>query len=123
MVLGRTMPHVYVIQNHASYNKQTGLMVPRYDLSPAEKFGKLEFLLSPVTVPSVPERAIATLREKLKDYCDDDYLLLIGNPCFIAFAAAIAADVNEGRINLLQYNGTRKQYYVVEAEGLIDLTE
>lgn len=115
------MSTVYVIQNHASYDKRTGLMVPRYDLSPAEQFGTLEFLLSPVTVPSAPERVIDTLREKLQNYCDDDYLLLIGNPCFIAFAAALAADVNEGRINLLQYNGSRKQYYVVKAEGLIDL--
>lgn len=115
------MPKVYVIQNHCSYNRDTGLMEPRFDLSPAEQFGELEFLLSPVTVPSKPARAIAELRKKLKDFCDDDFMLMIGNPCFIAWACTIAADINYGRVALLQYNGSRKQYFVVKAEGLIDL--
>jgi hypothetical protein len=115
------MPKVYVIQNHASYDKSTGLMVPRYDLSPAEEFGELEFLLSPVTVPNKPERAIAELRKKLCNFSDDDYLLLIGNPCFIGWSCTIAADINDGKVAMLQYNGSRKQYYVVKAEGLIDL--
>lgn len=115
------MPTVYVIQNHASYDKRTGLMVPRYDLSPAESFGKLVFLLSPVTVPNKPERAIAELRKKLQTFSDDDYLLLIGNPCFIGWSCAIAADINDGKVSMLQYNGSQKKYYVVKAEGLIDL--
>lgn len=112
---------VYVIQNHASYDRSTGLMVPRYDLSPAEKFGELVFLLSPITVPSNPAKVIADLRKKLCDFSDDDYLLMIGNPCFIAWSGAVAADINDGRVALLQYNGSRKVYYVVRAEGLIDL--
>lgn len=115
------MPTVYVIQNHASYNKSTGLMEPRYDLSPAEHFGTLEFLLSPVTVPNKPERAIAELRKKLRNFSDDDFLLLIGNPCFIGWATAIAADINDGSVAMLQYNGNRKQYFVVKARELIDL--
>lgn len=115
------MPTVYVIQNHASYDKSTGLMVPRYDLSPAEKFGELVFLLSPVTVPNKPANAVKELRKKLCNFSDNDYLLLIGNPCFIGWATAIAADMNGGKVAMLQYNGSRQQYYVVKADGLIDL--
>jgi len=96
-------------------------MVPRYDLSPAEEFGKLVFLLSPITVPKNPAKVIAELRRKLWDFSDEDYLLMIGNPCFIAFAAAVAADINDGRISLLQFNGSQKKYFVVRAQGLIDL--
>ena len=117
------MPKVFVIQNHASYDHKTGLMVPRYDLSPAEEYGTLEFLLSPVSVPNKPEKAIATMREKLRNFSDVDYLLLIGNPCFIAFGCAIAADINDGRVAMLQYNGSRKKYYVVKARGLIELEQ
>jgi hypothetical protein len=98
-------------------------MVPRYDLSPAEEFGTLQFLLSPVTVPSKPEKTIATLREKLRNFSDEDYLLLIGSPVFIGWATTIAADFNEGRVRLLQYNGSQKRYHVVSAEGLIELDE
>ena len=112
---------VYIVQNHASYNHKTGLMVPRFDLSPAEQFGELVFLLSPITVPSNPKKVIAELRKKLRDFCDDDYLMMIGNPCLISFCAVVAADINEGRVNFLQYNGSQRAYRVVKAEGLIDL--
>ncbi len=115
--------NVYVVQNHASYDRSTGLMVPRYDLSPAEKFGELVFLLSPITVPSNPAKVIAELRRKLWDFSDDDFLLLIGNPCFIGWATTIAADQNEGKVSMLQYNGSQKHYRVVKADGLIDLEE
>jgi len=96
-------------------------MVPRYDLSPAEQYGELVFLLSPISTPSKSEKAITELRKKLRNFSDDDYLLLIGNPCFIGFSCAIAADINEGRVSMLQYNGSQGKYYVVNAEGLIDL--
>lgn len=113
------MPTVYVIQNHARHNKATGMMEPKYDLSPAEKFGDLKFLLSPVTVPNAPKRVIATLRDNLQDFSDDDYLLLIGSPVFIGWAVAIAADINDGTVAMLQYSRPRKTYYVIKAEGLI----
>lgn len=112
---------VYIVQNHVSYDHRTGLTVPRYDLSPAEQFGELVFLLSPGTVPNKPEQTIAELKKKLCDFSDDDYLLLVGNACFVAWAGAIAADVNDGKISFLQYNLSQKQYFVVKAEGLIDL--
>ena len=114
-------PRVFVIQNHASYNKSTGLMVPRYDLSPAEKFGELVFLLSPITVPNNPAKVVAELRRKLHDFSDEDHLLLIGSPVFIGWATAVAADINDGKVALLQYSGNRKQYFSVKADGLIDL--
>ena len=65
------MSKVYVVQNHASYDKSSGLMVPRFDLSPAEEFGELVFLLSPINTPSKAEKAIEELKRKLKDFSDD----------------------------------------------------
>lgn len=115
------MPIVYVVQNHASYNKKTGMMEPRFDLSPAAKYGELVFLLSPINVPSKPEEAIAELRKKLCNFSDADYLLCIGNPCFIGWATTVAADKNDGKVAMLQYNGSKQKYYVIRSEGLIEL--
>ncbi len=114
---------VYIVQNHAIYNKKTGSMEPRFDLSPAEKFGKLVFLLSPISVPSKPLEAIAQLRKKLSNFSDNDHLLLIGNPCLIGIAVAIASDINDGKVSMLQYNGSQGRYYIVKARGLIDMEE
>jgi hypothetical protein len=112
---------VYVVQNHASYNKNTGMMESRFDLSPAEKFGELVFLLSPITVPNNPVKVIAELREKLRNFSDEDHLLLIGNPCLIGFCVAVAADINEGKVSMLVYNGAQRVYRVVRAEDLIEM--
>jgi N-acetyl-beta-hexosaminidase len=51
----------------------------------------------------------------LRDFSDDDYLLLIGNPVFIGWATAIAAAYNEGRVNLLMWSGKEKGYREVKA--------
>lgn len=113
------MSRVFVVQRHAIHNAKTGQMVDRFDLSPAEKFGELHFLLSPISVPTNPEEAIRKMRENLHNFSDKDYLLLIGNPCFIGWATAIAADINEGKVKLLQWNGKHKKYHVVESRGLV----
>ena len=110
---------VYVVQNHSSYNSEAGIMEPRFDLSPAEKFGELVYLLPPIAVPNRPKEIIHKLQEKLSNFSDQDYLLLIGNPCFIGWVTAIAAKANRGKVKMLQWNGRRKQYYEISATGLI----
>lgn len=96
-------------------------MEPRFDLSPAEKYGELVFLLSPLSVPNRSDEIIAELRKKLCNFSDEDFLLLIGNPCFIGWATAVAADENDGRVKMLQFNGSKKRYYVVQSDNLIQL--
>ena len=61
---------VYVIQEVAGRNVLS-----------AEKYGKLELLLpegSQLVLSTGP--TVRRLNKKLKDFCDDDYLLLIGDP-------------------------------------------
>ncbi len=110
---------VYVIQNHSVVDKNLSGMRPKYDFTSAEKYGELVFLLSPVAVPNNPQEVIEQLQEKLSNFSDEDYLLLVGNPCFIGWATAAAAGKNEGRVNMLQWNGRRKRYYEIKARGLI----
>lgn len=110
---------VYVVQNHALYNSSTGKMESRFDLGPAKKFGDLVFLLPPIKVPNDPSSTIKELQEKLSNFSDDDYLLLIGNPCFIGWATTIAAAMNSGNVKQLQWNGKKRIYYQICATGLI----
>lgn len=110
---------VYVIQNHAVPDEATGLLKAKYDLSAAEEFGELVYLLSPIKVPNRPQEVIHQLQEKLSNFSDDDFLLLVGNPCFIGWATAIAAGTNNGRVQMLQWNGRRKRYYAIRAKNLI----
>lgn len=110
---------VYIIQNHAIVDDVLSTLRPKYDFRPAEKFGDLVFLLSPIAVPNNPRETIAKLQKKLSNFTDADYLLLVGNPCFIGWASTVAAASNEGRVKMLQWNGRRKRYYEIKARGLI----
>ncbi len=108
------MSRVFVIQNQQKMN-DTGDLIAKFDLSSAEKYGELVYLLSPTARPFSSEHVIGVLHEKLRDFGDDDYLLLIGNPCLIGFAVAIASDANNGHVRLLQWSGTHRSYIDVEA--------
>jgi hypothetical protein len=96
------MAVVYVVQE-----------APGRNLLPAAEYGKVEVLLPPgnVAYSSVP--TVRRLRDKLKDFCDEDYLLLMGDPAAIAMAGAVASDNNRGRIKLLKWDRQEMKYYVV----------
>ena len=56
------------------------------------------------------------LKQELKNFNDDDYLLLIGDPAIIAVAAAVAAKVNNGFFKVLKWDRDDKTYYDIEID-------
>jgi hypothetical protein len=102
---------VYVVQKQMRFDEKTGELVSRFKtLDKAERFGSLEYLLSPSAHPFNPSNIIGDLHEKLKSFGDEDYLLLIGNPALIGMATAVAGHYNEGRLKLLQWSGRQSDY-------------
>jgi len=110
------MSTVYVVQDSRRYDRETGEYVAVHDLSPAEVYGPLKFLLTPTAAPWKPESIIADLWDGLEGFGDDDYLLMVGNPVLCGLATAVACDVNRGRIRFLQWNGRQRGYTPVEAQ-------
>ena len=95
---------VYVIQEVKGRN-----------ILPAKEYGDLVLLLSEgsqVVLSSQP--TVNKLRRKLRDYNDNDYLLLIGDPVAMGIACAIASDVNRGRIQCLKWDRMELKYYPVK---------
>jgi len=81
----------------------------------AEKFGDLELLLpegSQLVLSTGP--TVKRLRYKLRNFNDDDYLLLIGDPSAIGIACAIAATNNRGQFKCLKWDKREYKYYPVE---------
>lgn len=112
------MSKVFVVQDTKWVDPKDGTLKPKFDFSPAAEFGELVFLLgsnaSPFNLPPV----LSELQERLKDFGDDDYLLLVGNPVLLGLATAIAADFNDGSINMLQWSGAKRTYISVKANGV-----
>ena len=106
---------VYVVQQVVKRDPATGDLVPRWDLGPAERFGKLVYLLGPRAQPGTPESILGDLRHGLRAYDDEDFILPIGDPCFIGWAIAIAADVNS-KVACLRWDGVRRDYQVIIAD-------
>jgi len=108
---------VYAIQNQMKFDQQKGELVPRFPLiNKAERFGKIEFLLSPSAHPFSPETVLGDLHEKLSGFSNDDHLLLIGNPVLIGMATVIASYYNEGSVRFLQWSGRHNDYLEIKAK-------
>jgi len=85
---------------------------PKYNVMKALSFGEVKFLLT--------ERAqlvysagslINKLRKLLRDFNDEDYVLLVGDPAIIAATAALVADINHGKFNVLKWDRLAGKYY------------
>lgn len=109
------MSRVYVIQNTHRLDRETSTLVPKYDFESARDHGVLVFLLTPSAKPHDPS-VIQELIDKLVNFCDDDHLLLVGNPALIGFAVAVAADVNDRRVKVLQWDGRSRRYVSLSAD-------
>jgi len=113
---GPDAPVVYIVQKQMRFDRDAGELVPRFDLEPAEQFGRFEYLLSPSASPFKPQSVLDDLHRRLVKYSSKDHLLLIGNPCLIGFAVTVAAHYNNGRVNLLQWSGKDQAYLKISAE-------
>lgn len=99
-------PRVFYVQNTRRTDRRTGELTLKHDLTSAEEFGDLVQLLSPTARPD-SAGVVRELREKLRGIERRDYLLLVGNPALIGYAAAIAADHLGGHLRLLQWGNDR----------------
>ena len=83
----------------------------------AEKFGDLKVVLpdnKQIVLSSGP--LTFKLKHALKDFNDNDYLLLIGDPAIIAVAGAIASENNNGRFKVLKSDRNEIKYYDIEID-------
>ena len=102
---------VYVLQELPG----TTVNRPKFDITSAQKYGKLKVLLKEYTnIIFSPGPIVFELRRLLKNYNSNDYLLLSGDPSVIGLACAIVSDINNGRFNLLKWDRQEKVYYPLE---------
>lgn len=105
---------VFVVQKQMRFDQDTGNLVPRFQtLEKASEYGTLEYLLSPTAHPFNPSFIVGSLHEKLKNFNDEDYLLLIGNPVLIGMATVVASHYNGGKFRLLQWSGRHNEYSAI----------
>ena len=87
----------------------------KIDLSQAEEFGELNFLMDNGKEHVLnPARTAWTLKNGLKEFSGDDYLLALGDPTLIMQAAIIAARNTNGTVKCLWWDRETSRYMVTE---------
>ena len=112
--LSMSESRVFVIQEIAG----TKAGKPKINIMGASSYsssGKFIFLLPEFSqIIFSPGPLVYKLRQGLKDYTPNDYLLLTGDPAIIGAACSIVSDITNGKYNLLKWDKQERKYYPIE---------
>ena len=101
---------VYVIQEIAGTREGR----PKINIMCSSQYGSFKFLLPELSqIIFSPGPLIMKLRQGLKDYRSNDYLLLTGDPAIIGVACSIASDITNGKYNVLKWDKQERRYYPI----------
>ena len=102
---------VYVIQEIPGTRSGN----PKINIMGAAEYGKFKFLLPEFSqIIFSPGPLVYKLRQGLKSFTKDDYLLLTGDPAIIGVACSIVSDITNGKYNLLKWDKQERKYYPIE---------
>ena len=88
---------------------------PYISVLSAEEYGQIETLFeSGSQIMFSPQPAIRKLKRKLKDFNDNDHLLMMGDPAAMGIACCVAAEMNRGKFKILKWDKMQKRYYSVQ---------
>jgi len=107
---------VFVVQEPTKFDHAQQKLVTVFNFNKAAKYGEIIILLPQGQVALSPAPTIFALKEGLRDFCDDDYLIPAGDPSAIAMAVAIASANNRGRFKLLKHDRDARDYIKVEVD-------
>ena len=88
---------------------------PKINIMGASSYGQFKFLLPEFSqIIFSPGPLVYKLRQGLKDFRTEDYLLLTGDPAIIGVACSIVSDITNGRYKLLKWDKQERKYYPIE---------
>ena len=102
---------VYVIQEIAGTREGR----PKINIMGASQYGSFKFLLPELSqIIFSPGPLIMKLRQGLREYTPQDYLLLTGDPAIIGVACSIVSDITNGKYKVLKWDKQERKYYPIE---------
>ena len=97
-------PTVFLIQEN-----------PYISVLSATEYGTIVTLFESGTqIMFSPQPAIRKLKRKLRDFDDNDHLLMMGDPAAMGIACCVASDMNRGKFKILKWDKMQKRYYSVQ---------
>lgn len=107
-------PRVFIPQEPHRWDHGSGALVPLMDFTPAIRHGDLRVCLPPQVSFQLTGPVTVALREKMRDFRPDDYLIAVGAPEIIVISSHIALTATGGKLNLLTWDKRERAYVVKE---------
>ena len=105
-------PKVYLVQEIPT-DRETGQ--PKIDITPALKYGEIKIMFPRLKqMQFSPGPMVMEIKNSLKNFTQDDYLLLYGDPAIIGVVCAVASDITNGKFKLLKFDRRQFTYYPIE---------
>ena len=88
---------------------------PYISVLSANEYGKIVTLFESGTqIMFSPQPAIRKLKRKLRNFNDEDHLLMMGDPAAMGIACCVASEMNRGKFKILKCDKMQKRYYSVQ---------
>lgn len=108
------MSKVYAPQIPSKYDVATKLWIPSINLDPAKLFGEIVPMLPPNANRLHINPLTVALREQMKEFTKDDYIIAVGDPSLIAVSSCLAAAKTKGLLRLLKWDKISSSYELIE---------
>ena len=98
---------VFVVQKPVKKNK----------ILSATEYGELDLILSETEyIMYTPVSTISRIKHTLRNFSEEDYLLLIGDPVAIGVAVHFALLLNGNKAKILKWDNREFKYYSMKLE-------
>lgn len=108
-------PTVYVTQIPSRRDKETGAIVPIYNVSPASEHGTIKVLMPSGVNFYATADLVRQAKDSLKDYSyeNGDCIICIGDPAIIAVCISVIARKNS-RFSILKWDRIVSRYVKID---------
>jgi hypothetical protein len=108
------MGKVFVPQEPSRYDRNTKLWMPTVNISAAEKYGEIVVMLPPSVNRMHTAPLVSVIRDRMRDFTPDDWVVALGDPSMIAVACCIAQRHTGGLLRMLKWDRVSRDYIAVE---------
>lgn len=109
-----TKPRVFVPMVPSRWDTTLSMWIPTVNIAPAERHGELNVLLPPDANRLHTAPLVAALKERMRDFGENDYLVALGDPSLLAAAACIAVRQTGGKLRMLKWDRRTADYLITE---------
>ena len=90
--------------------------VPSHDTRKLFDFGEVIVCAPPGRMIFSTAPIVMSMKEKLTDFTDDDFIVGIGDPSLLGIICALAAHYNRGKFKILKWDKEIKRYIPVQVD-------